>query len=178
MKIVSLNIRGFKQEGKVKWFKEICNQSRADIIAVQETKCGLVGDNWVEFLWGSKDFGFIQKEAIGRSGGMLLIWDTNAFVVNQAVERDYFLAIKGNWKGHNCETIIVNVYGPHSDDKKKEMWTSLGLMEYGDVAWVFCGDFNEVRSMDERKNSQFHERKAARFNRFIDSTRLIEVPLV
>ncbi|XP_071699284.1 uncharacterized protein [Rutidosis leptorrhynchoides] len=179
MKIVSVNICGFKREGKFEWFRNLCNQSCADVVAVQETKCGIVGDDWIESLWGSGDFGYVQKEALERSGGLLFIWNINAFTVNCAVKKDYFLAIKGHWKGCEEECVIVNVYGPHNDEKKRDIWASLeNIMEYEDVAWVLCGDFNEVRNIDERKNCIFHERRADNFNNFINKSNLIEIPLV
>ncbi|XP_071719107.1 putative disease resistance RPP13-like protein 1 [Rutidosis leptorrhynchoides] len=38
------------------------------VIAIQETKCCLVTYSWIENLWRSPDFSFIQKEAMGFSG--------------------------------------------------------------------------------------------------------------
>ncbi|XP_071707966.1 uncharacterized protein [Rutidosis leptorrhynchoides] len=58
---------------------------------------------------------------------------------------EYFLAIRGKWCGSGHETIIVNVYGPHKDVKKIEMWIRLeNLISNYDSAWVLCGDFNEI----------------------------------
>ncbi|XP_071699221.1 uncharacterized protein [Rutidosis leptorrhynchoides] len=62
---------------------------------IEETKCRPVGDQWVCSLWGNSDFGYVQKEAIGSSGGLLLIWDSSCFEIINAVGNDFFLAIKG-----------------------------------------------------------------------------------
>ncbi|XP_071704083.1 uncharacterized protein [Rutidosis leptorrhynchoides] len=128
------------------------------IAAVQETKCHKTSDRWIEFLWGSHDVGYVEKKA---------------------VEGEFFIAIKGKLAGHNTDIVVVNVYGPHNDDKKKSFWDSLSnLLNFNNVAWVLCGDFNEVRRCDERKNSIFMERRASLFNEFIENNGLIEIPLV
>ncbi|XP_071723686.1 uncharacterized protein [Rutidosis leptorrhynchoides] len=178
MKIISLNVRGFGVIGKFGWVKGICGKVRPDIIALQETKCRTLGDNWVHFLWGNDNCGYIQKEANGNSGGMLLIWDTNSFVVESGTKSEYFLAIRGKWRGFGHESIIINVYGPHKDAKKKEMWWSLeNLIKSIDSAWVVCGDFNEVRNQSDRLNCVFHPSRANRFNDFISMTNLIDIPI-
>ncbi|XP_071687500.1 uncharacterized protein [Rutidosis leptorrhynchoides] len=44
-------------------------------------------------------------------------------------------------------------------------------------AWLLCGDFNEVRRKEERLNCDFFDYLAKRFNEFIESNNLIELPL-
>ncbi|XP_071718070.1 uncharacterized protein [Rutidosis leptorrhynchoides] len=180
---MSFSIRDFKKNGntesKINTFRKIRVSEQPNIVAIQESKCNEVSDDWLEFVWGSTDFEYIQKPKVGKSGGMLLVWDTNAFEVIQAVEGTFFLAIKGRWKGKERDTIVTNVYGPHKDEGKRELWESLEtLMEYKDANWVLCEDFNEVRSPSERKNCEFIERRATRFNNFIENMQLIEAPLI
>ncbi|XP_071727981.1 uncharacterized protein [Rutidosis leptorrhynchoides] len=183
MKILSMNIHGFckydKFESKINWFRRIRLSELPHVVAIQESKCAEVLESWIEHIWGSFDFGFIQKPKVGNSGGMFLIWDTTTFNVTEAVEDQYFLTVKGKWRGKNTESIIVNVYGPHNDEGKIPMWNSIeNLMNYKDVEWVICGDFNEVRYASERMNCEFVDRRAARFNDFIDKMLLIEIPLI
>ncbi|XP_071741078.1 uncharacterized protein [Rutidosis leptorrhynchoides] len=176
--MLSINIRGFGVKGKFGWVKNICFKERPDIIAIQETKCRFLGDGWFHNLLGNDNCGFVQKEASGNSGGMLLVWDTNSFVVESAVKSDYYLAIRGKWCGSGHESIIVNVYGPHSDVKKQEMWFALdSLLRSIDSAWVVCGDFNEVRNQSDRLSCDFHQCRATRFNDFITMNNLIEIPI-
>ncbi|XP_071696403.1 uncharacterized protein [Rutidosis leptorrhynchoides] len=179
MKILSINIRGFKVEGKVDWFRKMIASANPIIAAIQETKFHKTSDRWIEFLWGFPDVGYVEKRARGRSGGLLLIWDSNSFRVDQAVEGDYFIAVKGKLVGHDTDIVVVNVYGPHKEDKKKCFWDSLSnLLMFDNVAWVLCGDFNEVWRCDERKNCIFLECRASMFNEFIENNGLIEIPLV
>ncbi|XP_071712590.1 uncharacterized protein [Rutidosis leptorrhynchoides] len=180
MKILSLNIRGFGsgKDNKIRDFKKLIYREKPDIIAIQETKCNTVDSKWVSILWGSDEFGFIQKEMVGKSGGMLLIWDTNEFVAEQNVINEFYIAVKGKWKGRDDDTFIVNVYGPQDDANKMKMWASLeNFVGAYDAAWVLCGDFNEVREQSERQNCIFMERRAKRFNDFINNSRPLDIPL-
>ncbi|XP_071728255.1 uncharacterized protein [Rutidosis leptorrhynchoides] len=124
-----------------------------DIVAIQESKCLEVDDSLMENMWGSLNFGFIQKPMVGKSGGMFLIWNTDAFSVSEAVEGQFFLVVKGKWLGRDNDTIIVNVYGAHADVDKAKFWDSVkSLMKFENQDWVLCGDFNKVRSFEEREN--------------------------
>ncbi|XP_071741927.1 uncharacterized protein [Rutidosis leptorrhynchoides] len=178
MKILSLNVRGFGVEGKFGRVKGLCFSEKPGIAVFQETRCRHLEDSWVEALWGMSEFVFIQKEAVGNSGGMLIIWDTKSFVVDSAAGNEFYLAIRGKWFGTNNEVIIVNVYGPHNDCAKKKMWEALdNLMGNFDVGWVLCGDFNEVREESDCLNCSFHQSRARRFNDFIIRNNLIEIPI-
>ncbi|XP_071687342.1 uncharacterized protein [Rutidosis leptorrhynchoides] len=58
------------------------------------------------------------------------------------------------------------------------MWSSLAnFVGSFDTDWVICGDFNEVRDESERKNCDFVDRRARWFNEFINTSKLIEVPM-
>ncbi|XP_071719408.1 uncharacterized protein [Rutidosis leptorrhynchoides] len=180
MKIASLNVRGFGS-GEVSKFgdvRNLCISERPSILPLQETKCHSRDDKWFFALWGSMDCGFTQKEMIGKSGGQMLVWDTNIFEVNSELVSEFFIAIRGKWKSSGKESIIVNVYGPHDDVKKKKMWDSLDhVMNITDVSWILCGDFNEVRGPSERLNCEFFRNRAIRFNEFITRNGLVEIPL-
>ncbi|XP_071727736.1 uncharacterized protein [Rutidosis leptorrhynchoides] len=180
MKIISLNIHGFGsgKESKFGDVKSLCVVERPSILALQETKCHNLVDNWIFRLWGSNDCGYVQKEMVGKSGGQLLIWDKNIFEVSSELIGDFFIAIRGKWKQSGNESIIVNVYGPHDDANKCKFWDSLNkILCIDGVSWVICGDFNEVRDKSERLNCEFFDNWAKRFNEFINRNSLVDIPL-
>ncbi|GJZ70286.1 putative RNA-directed DNA polymerase [Tanacetum coccineum] len=135
-----------------------------------------VDDQWVESVWGARNFGFVQIESRGRSGGLLLVWDTNSFSVKQSVGEDRFVAIMGTLKGRVGDIILANMYRPYPANQKVALWKRLEeLINSNDAAWCLFGDFNEVRNQDDRLNTQFHVRESDDFNEFIANTHLIEV---
>ncbi|GKB86158.1 RNA-directed DNA polymerase, eukaryota, partial [Tanacetum coccineum] len=148
------------------------------VLEIQEIKCGKVKEQWVEDLWGSRNFGYAQVKAKGKSGGLLLVWDTNIFSASQSVGDERFIAVKGSWKGRDGDLILANVYGPHPSNEKGVLWSRLeGLIQQNNCAWCVFGDFNEVRNQDDRMNTQFHTKDSDEFNEFIANTQLMEVPM-
>ncbi|XP_071713545.1 uncharacterized protein [Rutidosis leptorrhynchoides] len=130
------------------------------------------------YIVGGSNFGYVQKEASGRSGDLLVIWDSNAFDIIECTGCDNFFAIRGKWITSGFESIIVNVYGPHNDRGKEALWDSLeGLIQSVDTSWLLVGDFNEVRVLEDRLNSQFIQSRADRFNEFIIRNGLIEIEI-
>ncbi|XP_071740387.1 uncharacterized protein [Rutidosis leptorrhynchoides] len=159
MKMLTLNVCGLGVKGKFGWVKGICSNEKPDIIALQETRCKHFSDHWVHNLWGNNDCGFIQKEVVGKSGGMLMVWDTKSFLASSCLCSEFFLAIIGNWVISGQESIIVNVYGPHNDSSKIRMWNSL--------------DNGKL----DRLNCVFKQSRASRFNEFITRNNLVEIPI-
>ncbi|XP_071727353.1 uncharacterized protein [Rutidosis leptorrhynchoides] len=108
-KILSINVRGFGVSGKFGWVKGLCLREKPDIAVFQETKCRKLDDLWVQHLWGNSDFGYIQKEAVGNSGGLLVIWDTNRF------KKDLSISALDRRESDHCPLILrdgVIDFGP------------------------------------------------------------------
>ncbi|XP_076931406.1 uncharacterized protein LOC143596536 [Bidens hawaiensis] len=63
---------------------------------------------------------------------------------------------------------IVNVYAPNDAAARRSMWDELVVLKESMMGlWLLLGDFNEVRSENERRNSEFNQANARRFNEFI-----------
>ncbi|KAJ9558860.1 LOW QUALITY PROTEIN: hypothetical protein OSB04_013474 [Centaurea solstitialis] len=74
---------------------------------------------------------------------------------------------------------FVNVYAPNSISERKELWSKLAsVLANEDIKWCFFGDFNEVRTVDERLNSACNQSGMDDFNGFINEGGLMEIPLV
>ncbi|XP_071727584.1 uncharacterized protein [Rutidosis leptorrhynchoides] len=139
MKILSINIRGLKKEGKVAWARELISKTNPVITVLQETMCRKVSDRWIENILGSNSVRYAVKSSIGWSGGLVTIWDSNVFMFTQALEGKFFLAIRGSLVGYDSEIVTVNIYGPHNDEKKKRFWCSLGdLLQMTNVEGFFA----------------------------------------
>ncbi|GKE20695.1 RNA-directed DNA polymerase, eukaryota [Tanacetum coccineum] len=156
----------------------IIHGEKPDVIGFQETKSGLVDNFSVEEVWGNRNFGFTQIEAKGRSGGMLLIWETNVFNCFDAMGDDRFIALKGGWKGVSRNIVLVCLYGPHVSKEKSSLWDRLtGLLRNSSKDWCIFGEFSMVRRQKDILNSQINVKEMEDFNNFINITRLVEIPL-
>ncbi|KAJ9560001.1 hypothetical protein OSB04_005161 [Centaurea solstitialis] len=130
-------------------------------------------------MGGGRGYRHEYVEAIGNSGGMLTIWDSNKFKCIQVHKDKHFLVTIGNWQGIEGKLGLVNIYGPNSSVDRKELWSKLvQLVSDDEVKWCLFGDFNEVRTEDERLNSSCNQRGMFEFNRFIEEGGLLDVPLI
>ncbi|GKD34943.1 RNA-directed DNA polymerase, eukaryota, partial [Tanacetum coccineum] len=111
------------------------------------------------------------------AGGILCVWDPNMFRKEHSTVSDYFIAFMGKWVPNGKNFLIILVYAPQELSEKKMLWQYLNHMIdrwKGEV--IVMGDFNEVRSPDERFGSIFNSHGAAAFNNFISLGGLMEVP--
>lgn len=73
---------------------------------------------------------------------------------------------------------LINVYGPQSTLHKEVLWTSIEqLINSTNANWIIFGDFNVIRSREERASSIFNHRDASAFNDFIAMAGLFDFPL-
>ncbi|RLN39154.1 hypothetical protein C2845_PM01G41450 [Panicum miliaceum] len=76
--------------------------------------------------------------------------------------------------GKNFE--MINVYGPVQENKKADFLLELeGLVEGEQKAIMMGGDFNLVRSRQEKSTENVNERWVAKFNEFIAEAELREI---
>nr|GEZ90924.1 RNA-directed DNA polymerase, eukaryota [Tanacetum cinerariifolium] len=100
------------------------------------------------------------------------------FEKHNSTVSDYFVAIKGKWIHSSKNYLIISIYVSQELYDKKVLWDYLHFIIdnwAGEV--VIIGDFNEVRTQDERFGSIFNIQGAAIFNSFISSSGLVDVPM-
>nr|GFA15080.1 RNA-directed DNA polymerase, eukaryota [Tanacetum cinerariifolium] len=111
--------------------------------------------------------------SIGNSDGILCVWEETIF--NKV---DVSIALYGIWLPTNSKILIVVIYAPQSFGLKRILLDYIsGLITRWNGETIVLGDFNEVRSEDERFGSIFHQSYAREFNHFISSSSLLEVKM-
>nr|GEW10880.1 RNA-directed DNA polymerase, eukaryota [Tanacetum cinerariifolium] len=147
-------------------------------VAIQETKLEKISQMDVKFMWGNSNFDFVYSESLGFSGGILCIWEKDFFKKDFVTVSDNFIAVYGTWIPSNTKFLFISIYAPQQTSLKRELWDYLLVLLgrwNGEV--VLIGDFNEVRSKDERRGSSFSSSGARFFNQFISSSGLIDIKL-
>ncbi|GJY65325.1 RNA-directed DNA polymerase, eukaryota [Tanacetum coccineum] len=176
MNILSLNIQGLGQSAKKEWIQEINRKHKVNFITIQETKMENIGLFTVKALWGSLSFDFVFSPSVGSSGGILCVWDPNMFIKDNVSISDSFVAIRGTWVPNSTKLLIVSVYAPQEVSERRLLWEYIGhLIEQWDGECVILGDFNEVRTVQERFGTVFNALGANAFNHFIASASLLSV---
>ena len=104
---------------------------------------------------------------------MVEVWCTLSF--------RHVLVIKGRLILTGQEFIIANVYGPCYTTAKQDLWVHINhfIINNGDANICICGDFNAVRSEEERRGGSAFFRKldADNFNNFIDGSFLMDLSI-
>lgn len=176
--LLSINIRGFNSGNKVTWIRDLCGKEKPIFCGVQETKLMNTDDFFVSRWWYNNNFAWAQLNAVGSAGGLILAWDSSRFTGQHAHGEDGILAVIGKLNGINNIVGIMNVYGPRDEKNRGRLWDRIqSIINSVDACWCIFGDFNEVRRLDERFNSNFNERSARVFNDFITRNNLTEIAL-
>nr|GEX85975.1 RNA-directed DNA polymerase, eukaryota [Tanacetum cinerariifolium] len=122
--------------------------------------------------------GQAMGEAVGNSGGILCVGEAKVFKKDYATISDNFVAIYGTWLPSNSKILFVAIYAPQQASCKRVLWEYVStLIGRWNGETIILGDFNEVRSIDERRGSCFNPSSARVFNHFISSSGLVDVKL-
>lgn len=105
--------------------RELAFSENPCFIGLQETKLRMTNVATVRNIWGNDNFGFAKVDTIGRSGGILSIWDANTFTNTSVLGEEGFLVVVGSWKGKDGLVGIVNVYGPQDVDRSMSLWNKI-----------------------------------------------------
>jgi hypothetical protein len=143
---LSLNIRGKGDPAKENWIRGIKSSYGINFISLQDSKLqALDGFNLGRF-WGRSKFEFEWVPSVGRSGGLISLWDPSYFSAISCTKSRSFLIIHGVLLGSGINLSISNVYGPNDLLARRGLWDSLtGEIQKVPNQWILMGDYNEVR---------------------------------
>lgn len=60
---------------KKKKIKALINSNKLEFLLIQETKMETTDDSLGEYLWGGASCDWVFRPSVGRSGGILCIWN-------------------------------------------------------------------------------------------------------
>ncbi|MCH79399.1 cysteine-rich receptor-like protein kinase [Trifolium medium] len=122
------------------------------MLCLQETKLQSCDDFICSTLWGNSSHAFSYRPSNGASGGLLTLWDSAEVEVWSSESLEGVLWCHGRFVRSDEEFYVANVYAPCDDGAKQLLWDSLSarIQALGRSRICVCGDFNAVRSVDER----------------------------
>lgn len=177
IKIVSWNVRGACGKIARSNVKKVLSSNQANVLMLQETKC----KNWtaakIDSIWSCQDHIWVEVAAVGLSGGLVLSWE-NDLISNVAVVRNqYWIWIRGEIQ--NKIVNMINVYGPMALEDKRLWFGELKevVSKCHNEPLCLLGDFNCVRTMEERMNTIFKPSEGRALDEFIVDGGLWDIPL-
>ncbi|XP_071739279.1 uncharacterized protein [Rutidosis leptorrhynchoides] len=129
-------------------------------------------------IWGNTHFDYTVSLSRGASGGITSLWDPSMFVKEDIWCDVHFVIVKGYWVHEDIETYMVKVYAPQALHDKINLWNKIDdFMVANNGNYIIFGDWNAVRNVNERQGTKFCNLDTLKFNDFIESSSLYEVPL-
>jgi exonuclease III len=149
-----------------------------DVICLQETKCE--NFNWrLIHQFCPKIFdNFVFSPSIGALGGLIILWNSSIFM-GQVVEINRSAIIVNFTSMHNNAIwTLVSVYGPCQGVERDNFVACLYDLQIPQGAnWLILGDFNFIRSHENRNRPGGNVNDMFLFNAIICHLELLELPL-
>jgi len=186
MKLLSYNVMGLGGGEKREEVRKLVYEKHPFVLCIQESKLGVVDDLMIKSIWGNTACGYSYQPSVGASGGLVTVWDTSCVDVWSTMSYNHVLVIKGMVVRSAEDFIIINVYMPCDSVAKQALWDVLLpiIVNNNDVCVCVCvcvcGDFNFVRTSEEKRgrSTVFRQADADLFNKFIEDNFLIDLLFV
>ncbi|XP_074310088.1 uncharacterized protein LOC141645492 [Silene latifolia] len=147
MKIGVWNIRGMNKEFKQHEIVDFFTSNKLDIMGINEIRVRFSNFNSVRKR-GFKHFKVLHNYDYHSNGRLWVIWNKASLVVTALSSGVQWVHLQVEAPG--CVTYQVTfVYGLNSLEGRVDLWTFLKGIK-PTCPWVCLGDFNCVRSLDER----------------------------
>ena len=123
MKIIKWNIRGSRSADKRRSIKRLLCRVNPDLVVLQEVKRAVADRQLIGSLWKSRFKEWVLLLGIGKSGGILVIWDVRSVRVIDSLIGDFSVSVliedeKEKWW-------FTGVYGPNSHSSRGLFWDEL-----------------------------------------------------
>ena len=176
--ILCWNIRGLNATEKHDAARDKIEESGCSVICLQETKMQHIDMQFLRKFTPRRfdKYDFIPSS--GASGGILCIWNSAVFVGTTVDKQSFGLTISFTSQ-HNLATWnLTIVYGPCLEPARSHFvnWLNNHCIDL-DSNWLFLGDFNFYRSLDDRNKPGGNIQDTLIFNDLIGHLGLIGLPL-
>lgn len=148
MDIITWNCQGAASKEFIRTARLLLKSHKPQILALLETKTSRMAADSVCKKLGYSNW--VRVEAVGFSGGIWILWgdDLNLEV---RFTHPQFVILNVNLDKKDWNLVIV--YASPSASLRKRLWEDLNPKSLNLLnAWIACGDFNAVRSLDEVSN--------------------------
>ena len=133
------NSGGFGDNAKHLALSEFIKDYKLDFVAIIETGRASFATHFLKFLAGGLDFVWYCLPPHGRSGGMLLGFNSTSLSVQDVVSGDFCVKLHLTTRLDGFHWALVVVYGAAQDNKKPEFLAELVRVCEGETAPLLVG---------------------------------------
>ncbi|KAL8516062.1 hypothetical protein ACS0TY_014658 [Phlomoides rotata] len=181
MKILTYNIRGLGSKAKLREVRELIREHKIDFCCIQESKKEVIDEFLCRAVWGEGNFSWAFREADGRSGGLLSVWNSDKFAIVSNWHMLGAVIVNGLWGADRIQCCIINVYAPCPLVDRIDLWDRLlgTLNQVAPSCICLAGDFNSIRRVSERagRMAESCKRDIEAFDDFVRDSGLLDLPL-
>ncbi|KAK3210476.1 hypothetical protein Dsin_015182 [Dipteronia sinensis] len=145
MIVMTWNVRGFGKGEKKVIVNGLVNRHNPEILFIQESKLKVFNNKVIRSLGGSRLTTGVGVEIVGASGGLITLWDENAFKAEDCITNRRCIIVAGVLTKINQHIVFCNVYAASVEAEMREMWGFiLSSMQSLSAPWCLGGDFNTI----------------------------------
>jgi exonuclease III len=176
--VLCWNVRGLNDKDKRLAVYNKIDESNCAIICLQETKCENFEHSFIRTFCPKRFDRFVFVPSIGASGGIIVLWNSKVFM-GTLIETTHSAIRMQFASAHTAEIwTMITVYGPCRGVMRDEFvqWLfDLDIPVHDN--WLLLGDFNFMRSVDNRNKPGADMADIFLFNNIISHLGLLELPL-
>ena len=176
--ILCWNVRGINATEKWDAVRDKIEESASSVICLQETKKETFDISFIRKFAPRRFDHFDYVPSVGASGGILVLWNSAVFSGIVTDKQSFGLTVSFT-ATHTSETWkLTTVYGPCNDPARSEFVSWFRSHAISDSEnWIFLGDFNFYRSLNNRNRPGGNLADTFIFNDAIGHLGLVELPL-
>jgi exonuclease III len=170
------NVRGINSQTKWDAIRDKIKECHCSVICLQETKREHFDSNYIKKFCPRQLDAFEFSPSVGASGGLITIWNSNLFDGQLVSSNGYSVIVKLTSRLYAQSFHITNIYGPAATADK------LGFISWlynfdtsGFEDWLLLGDFNLIRSAENRNRPGGNSSEMMLFNDLIQHLDLVEI---
>jgi exonuclease III len=172
------NLRGINYEKKWLALSNKTEESRCDIICLQETMRENFDMEYFRKFCPKKFDKFEFLPSVGDFGGIIIIWNGSLFSRELAFANEISISVKLTCNLSAGSWILTNIYGPCQPERRANFinWFS-NIDKLYDTNWIVMGDFNFIRQPSDRNKLGGNVNDMLIFNEAISYLGIIELPM-
>jgi exonuclease III len=176
--VLDWNVKGLNDKDKRLAVYNKIEESNCSVVCLQETKCHSFDHSFNRSFCPKRFDRFAFSPSIGASGGIIVLWNSSIFNGEVLEIHRSAVRIKFSSAYNNQLWQLVCVYGPCSGLERD---TFIQWLHDLDIPlhdnWLLLGDFNFMRSVENRNKHGADMNDIFLFNEIISHLGLIELPL-
>jgi exonuclease III len=171
-------VRGLNSDIRQREVRSKIDESDCDVICLQETKCENFDWRLIRKFYPKRFDNFVFAPSVGASGGIMILWNSSMFQGTIIEIKRFGIVISFTSSHNNAVWTLVCVYDPCQGVERDNFVSLLyNLQIKPSENWLLLGDFNFIRSQDNRNRPGGDVNDMLIFNDIIGHLGLLELPL-